>query len=94
MKRDVLLGGTIVAVLLVGGLLVGRALPPASVKTGQAEDAMAFRTWFWEQRTFDLLAQIALIFAGAVGVSAVLPRDRESDEPSDDESTHAHAPPA
>lgn len=70
----------LVVLLLLGGLLVGRALhatadlpPPAATPGREA----GFRAWFWEQRAFDLLTQVGLIFAGALGVAAILPELRD-----------------
>ena len=76
-----------VFVLLAIGLLIGRhflAVPgvaplaqrPALV---QSEGEGAFRHWFWESRSLDLAAQVGLIFAGALGIAALLPRGREED---------------
>lgn len=58
-------------ILLLGGLLLGRffvSFPPVSD---------GFRTLFWEERALDLAVQVGLIFAGALGVAALLPRNRE-----------------
>ena len=76
-----------VVVLLTIGLLIGRqflAVPgvapqaqrPAPV---QSETAGSFRHWFWESRSLDLAAQVGLIFAGALGIAALLPRGKEED---------------
>ncbi len=36
-------------------------------------ESPGFREWFWEIRSLDLLVQMALIFAGALGIAAILP---------------------
>ncbi len=79
----------LVIVLLVGGLAVGRWLAPSPSIDAGGTDA-GFRTWFWERRTLDLLVQIGLIFAGALGVAAILPHPGEVLEtgpPFDDTSS-------
>jgi hypothetical protein len=45
----------------------------------QAED-QDFQTWFWEKRGLDLVIQVVLIFAGALGITAILPMREEEDE--------------
>ena len=62
--------------LLVAGLLIGRLLfaPPEDTTAG------SFREWFWENRALDLLVQVGFIFAGALGIAALLPRGKEEDE--------------
>ncbi len=73
-----------IALLLIGGLLVGRMVrPPQSMVVSTID---TFRTWFWEHRTLDLWVQVGLIFAGALGVAAVLPKHGESAAPQDDEA--------
>lgn len=34
-----------------------------------------FRTWFWEKRGLDLVVQVVLVFAGALGIAALLPEE-------------------
>lgn len=36
-----------------------------------------FRTWFWEKRGLDLIVQVLLVFAGALGIAAILPVEDE-----------------
>lgn len=38
-----------------------------------------FRDWFWEHRGLDLVVQVLLVFAGALGIAAVLPMEEEDD---------------
>ena len=75
-----------VVVLLIAGLLIGRQFlaPPDDPEQsrrveGQRPEPVAgpFRQWFWESRSLDLLAQVGLIFVGALGIAALLPRDKE-----------------
>lgn len=74
-----------VVVLLTIGLLIGRqclAAPGVAhvaqrPELVQSEAEGSFRHWFWESRSFDLAAQVGLIFAGALGIAALLPRGKE-----------------
>jgi len=38
-----------------------------------------FRQWFWELRSLDLIVQVLLVFAGALGIAAILPIEDEDD---------------
>jgi hypothetical protein len=70
----------VTALLLATGLLIGRQF---LLETGEAraeEPDSAFREWFWESRALDLVAQAGLIFAGALGIAALLPREKEVDD--------------
>ena len=70
--------GVAVALTLVG-LVIGRLAMGASEGGEVARVPMddgVFRRWFWESRSLDLVAQAGLIFAGALGIAALLPRDR------------------
>ena len=66
----------IVILLLVAGLLIGQQLmaPPDDAR------ADSFRQWFWESRSLDLVAQVGLIFVGALGIAALLPKGKGDDE--------------
>lgn len=63
-------------VLLGVGLMAGRwlwtpsDLPPPS----------SFRVWWWERRELDLAVQVGLVFAGALGIAALLPPEKERTE--------------
>jgi len=72
--RERLLWLVLIAVLLLAGTFLGRLLRP-SPNPGNVADAsdLSVRTWLWEWRTVDLTAQVGLIFAGALGVAAILP---------------------
>lgn len=86
-QRTRLFWGIVIAVALIAGWLMGQLFPPEASRAVQ-EDA-AFRAWFWERRTLDLLAQAGLIFAGALGVAALLPGYQEMREIGTREDEHA-----
>ena len=81
-----------VVVLLIVGLLIGRQFLPKPDDASAArcpepvEGACpelvegSFRRWFWESRGLDLAAQVGLIFVGALGIAALLPRGKEENE--------------
>jgi hypothetical protein len=75
-KRSSLIIACLVVLLLLAGWFAYRTLnteQTAPVETG-------FRDWFWQVRRFDLLAQVVLIFAGTLGIAALLPmEDYEQD---------------
>lgn len=66
-------------VLLASGLLGRGILREAKAAHQGTETGLDFRTWFWTHRSLDLAAQVGLIFAGALGVAAVLPRQKEEE---------------
>ena len=69
--------------LLLGGLLLGRVfVAPAPVSSLDR----GFRQFFWSERTLDLMAQVALVFAGVLGVLALL-REEEVTESEGDDGT-------
>ncbi len=63
----------LLGLLLIIGLLVGQWLwapmeePPAD----------SFRVWWWERRELDVVAQVGLIFVGALGIAALMPAEGE-----------------
>ncbi len=81
MRRERLVQLVAVVGLLGLGLLIGRYfnMHLSWDEASRAAIGNTFRTWFWEQRRLDLLVQVTLIFAGALGVAAVLPRPGEPD---------------
>jgi len=65
-------------IAVTAGVFVGRWLLADADATAVAEGpATDFRGWFWEHRALDLVTQAALVFAGALGVSAILPGREE-----------------
>ena len=76
MNREGVTRIAVLALLLMAGLLTGWHLPSVPGDAG----GDSFRQWFWEERGLDLLAQVGLIFAGALGIAALLPRGRETGE--------------
>ncbi len=66
----------IVVLLLVAGLLIGQQFmaPPDDARVD------SFRQWFWESRSLDLVAQVGLIFVGALGIAALLPKGKGDEE--------------
>ena len=77
MSRERMLQIGVIAVLLITGMLVGWNFRAAVEDTVPAAASNVFREWFWEHRSLDLLVQVTLIFVGALGVAAVLPRYNE-----------------
>lgn len=77
MKPERWSGIVLVVALLIVGALLGYILTRGD--TVGAGEVDAFRDWFWSRRGLDLMVQVGLIFAGALGVSAVLPGRREED---------------
>jgi uncharacterized BrkB/YihY/UPF0761 family membrane protein len=75
-KNTLLLVVSTVILLLVGWLffqlLNQQGAPIFPSNTG-------FREWFWEMRSLDLVVQVLLVFAGALGIAAILPVEDEDD---------------
>lgn len=63
----------VLALLLILGFLVGQWLwAPA-----EEPPADSFRVWWWERRELDVLAQVGLVFVGALGIAALMPAEGE-----------------
>lgn len=78
MSRERALQIGVVIALLVAGMLVGWYFSVTPEDATSTAASNVFREWFWEQRSLDLLVQVTLIFVGALGVAAVLPKHGES----------------
>ena len=66
----------VLIVLVVAGFFLGQRFvaPSTSELTPPAEETAAFRAQFWEERGLDLGVQVGLVFVGALGIAALLPR--------------------
>jgi hypothetical protein len=64
----------LLSLLVVVGLAVGRWIwgPPRPVSA-----ATSFRAWWWERREADVVVQVGLVFAGALGIAALMPPEEE-----------------
>jgi hypothetical protein len=74
MRKTTTFAILLMIILLVVGWLFFRVLngnQPIVVE----EDG--FRVWFWEKRGLDLVVQVLLVFAGALGIAAILPVEDE-----------------
>jgi hypothetical protein len=71
----------VMVVLLIAGLLLGQQYLRRSEHARETETPVEgqepFRQWFWEARSLDLVVQVGLIFGGALGIAALLPRREE-----------------
>ncbi|MDY7040661.1 MAG: hypothetical protein SVX38_07350 [Chloroflexota bacterium] len=81
MSREQIAWIGVVVLLLAAGLLIGRQFlsQPEDAEAAQRPELAegSFRLWFWESRSLDLAAQVGLIFVGALGIAALLPRGKE-----------------
>jgi len=74
-KRTIVFIIAILVMLTAGWVLFRMLNAPATSTT--AEDG--FRAWFWDKRGMDLVVQVVLVFAGAMGIAAILPVEDEDD---------------
>ena len=76
MGREDIAWIVILVVLIIVGFLVGQRFvaPSAEEAATLAEAERAFRPQFWEERSLDLGVQVGLVFVGALGIAALLPR--------------------
>jgi len=77
MKRQnrLILLAAVIFILLIGWILFIILNQDYSYQPAEAD----FRTWFWEKRGLDLMVQVLLVFAGALGIAAILPAEDEDD---------------
>lgn len=74
MKRTNYYAILAVIFLLLGGWILFRAMNgDVPILDGES----GFQTWFWEKRGLDLAVQVLLVFAGALGIAAILPVEDE-----------------
>jgi hypothetical protein len=62
--------------LLAGGWFVSQRLVLSSPTDQDARET--FREWLWGTRSLDLAVQVGIIFVGALGIAALLPRGDET----------------
>jgi NADH:ubiquinone oxidoreductase subunit 6 (subunit J) len=61
-------------------ILIGLLILPSSQSQSTSTET-SFVTTFWQDRTFDVVAQIALIFAGVLGILGLLPQQNSRSLP-------------
>jgi hypothetical protein len=76
LRRDVFL--LLAFLLLMLGLGAFHFLNPAQPSEPVMETG--FRQWFWDLRSPDLIVQMALVFAGALAIAAILPLEEDHDD--------------
>jgi multisubunit Na+/H+ antiporter MnhB subunit len=72
-KRSLLTILALVILLTLGWVLFRTLNTPAALPAGEED----FRAWFWDKRGLDLVVQVLLVFAGALGIAAILPEEDE-----------------
>lgn len=73
-RKNKLLAVVVVLLLLSLGWLLFRVI---NSDASAAIEEDGFRSWFWEKRSLDLIVQMVLVFAGALGITAILPVEDE-----------------
>jgi len=68
-RTSILLAVFVILLLLAAGWLAFRAFGPEAAY----QESEGFRAWLWAERQSDLLLQVILIFAGVLGIAAILP---------------------
>ena len=64
----------VIIILLSMGWFLFRFMNSDVVLTIEEE---GFRAWLWQKRGLDLVVQVVLVFAGALGITAILPVEDE-----------------
>ncbi len=64
-----------ILILLLIGWVAFYLLNPGAVEV----ESTGFKEWMWEYRSPDILVQMALVFAGALGIAAILPIENEDE---------------
>ncbi len=76
MKRNTtILLAAVFSLLLIGCILYQTINQDVPLQP----DYIDLRSWFWERRGLDLIVQVILVFAGALGISAILPIEDEDE---------------
>ena len=65
---------TIVLFLLILGWTLFVLINPEEIDL--VSDS-SLQTWYWERRGLDLVVLLLLVFAGALGIAAILPMEEE-----------------
>ena len=86
MSRENLPWLIVALLLLAGGWFASQRL---IISTPADQEAVeTFREWLWGTRSLDLTVQVGIIFVGALGIAALLPRGngvlREDEDPDDE----------
>jgi hypothetical protein len=63
----------VLGILMIGWLLFRVINSPVPTPVEDVD----FRAWLWSMRGLDLVVQVILVFAGALGIAAILPAEDE-----------------
>ncbi len=74
MNRRTIFTILVIIVLLSVGWFLFRFMNSDVLMTVEEE---GFRAWLWQKRGLDLVVQVVLVFAGALGITAILPVEDE-----------------
>lgn len=74
MNRNTISTILVIIVLLSVGWFLFRFMNSDVLLTIEEE---GFRAWLWQKRGLDLVVQVVLVFAGALGITAILPVEDE-----------------
>lgn len=74
MNKNTLFAILAIFVLLSIGWFLFQVMNNDVVLTIEEE---GFRAWLWQKRGLDLVVQVVLVFAGALGIAAILPVEDE-----------------
>lgn len=74
MKRSTNILIITVIFLLIMGWVLFMLINPEEMKLAPGSD---LQIWYWERRGLDLIVQVLLVFAGALGIAAILPMEED-----------------